>query len=140
MRVQAIKQTTRGNIVLSFESDSVGAINTNMKLGEIQAAIEEVCQYLGSDVDLKEQDLTNDYVKADFIIEDPEQFYFAMSMLVQRGIINYNPTTIDGIVFGEETLQGWTKFGGRLYTGEKERSWTLAKEGEGYIKYISYKF
>lgn len=125
---------------ISFESDKVGAINTRLKIAEIQAALEEVCKYLGHSMAFEDKVLTRGYLKLTLLTEDPEQLNYALSMLVERGIINYNPATIDGILFGSESWQDWQDFGGRIYPGTETRSWSLSYHNKGMMGWRSYTF
>ena len=139
--VQAIKELPIDRQqVVSFESDNVGAINAALTLCQIQEAIDEVCRYLGYAANIEERELTRSYVKVNLRTEDPEQLYYAMNMMVERGIINYNPATIEGILFGAESCEKWTEFGGRIYPGQTQRSWSLSEHVQGGIKWQPYIF
>jgi len=125
---------------VTFESDKVGAINAQLTLAEIQVALEEVCKYLGYSMSFEDRVLTRGYLKLTLHTEDPEQLYYALNMLVDRSIINYNPATIDGILFGVESWQDWQEFGGRIYVGAETRSWAMSYLKDGMAGWRTYVF
>jgi hypothetical protein len=125
---------------VAFESDNVGAINPRLTLAEIQVALEEVCKYLGYSLSFEDKLLTQKYISFSLRTEDPEQLYYALNMLVDRGIINYNPATIDGVLFGRESWREWQEFGGRIYPGVKTRTWSLSYHKDGMQGWRNYWF
>ena len=138
--VKATKETPRFLSTIEFQSDNVGAINTALSLADIKAIIEDVCKYLGRTITFKDPTLSRAYLQVDLSTEDPEQLYYALSTLVERNIINYNPATIDGVLFGSEHCQEWNVFGGRIYAGASEREWSLATNTIGTAQWLPYTF
>ena len=138
--VTAIKGTPGQNITISFESDNVGAINTKLTMTDIQAALEVASRYLKCSVASKRKLLTAEYVEVLFLMDDVEQLYYAFNVLVERGIINYNPATADGTLFGEEHCDDWDSFSGRLYPRATEHTWDLSKHSNGRLEWQPYTF
>lgn len=138
--VTAAKETPGFLSTIEFKSDNVGAINTALDLCAIQNVVEDVCKYLDLAITLKDPVLTQGYLQVNLSTEDPEQLYYALSMLVERGIINYNPATIDGVLFGSEYCQEWDSFGGRIYARTSERAWSLATDSVGTMRWQPYIF
>lgn len=138
--VTAIKGTPSQNITISFQSDSVGAINTKLTMTDIQATLEVASKYLKYSVASKRKKLTAEYVEVLFLMDDAEQLYYAFNVLVERGIINYNPVTAGGTLFGEEHCDDWDSFGGRLYPGATEHTWDLCKHSNGRLEWQPYTF
>ena len=138
--VTATKETPGFLSTIEFKSDKVGAINTALDLCAIQNIVEDVCKYLDLAITLKDPVLTQGYLQVTLSTKDPEQLYYTLSMLVERGIINYNPATIDGVLFGSEYCQEWDSFGGRIYATASEREWFLLADAAGTIRWQPYTF
>jgi hypothetical protein len=128
--VHAEKETPSGFETISFTSDKTGAINTSLTLQEIEIVLKQVSQYIQHRVYQRNPLSTQSYIQAVFRTDDAEQLWLTMNMLVDKGIINFNPVTRAGLIFGQEHHDQWYEFGGRIYPYHASREWSLSTGGE----------